>query len=59
MNLESTAVVLNGSELYITASIGVSEYKVGDTEDTLLQRADQAMYWAKERGRNMVCLSCN
>jgi len=56
INLEKTAVVLKKKELYITASIGVSEYKAGDTEDTLLQRADHAMYRAKKSGRNKVCL---
>jgi diguanylate cyclase (GGDEF)-like protein len=57
INLEKTAVVFKRKELYVTASIGASEYKAGDTEDTLLQRADQAMYRAKKSGRNKVCLS--
>ena len=49
-------MTFKGKELHITASIGVIEYKASDTEDTLLQRADQAMYKAKESGRNKVCL---
>ncbi|NVN93527.1 MAG: GGDEF domain-containing protein [Desulfuromonadales bacterium] len=56
-NLERTAVILDGKEYFMTASIGGSEFRVGDTEDTLLQRADHAMYRAKETGRNRVCLS--
>ena len=56
LTLEKTAIILNGKELYITASIGVSEYKVNDTVDTLLQRADHTMYRAKKSGRNKVCL---
>jgi diguanylate cyclase (GGDEF)-like protein len=53
--MEKTAVLHDGSEFFITASIGVSEYKAGDTAETLLSRADQAMYRAKETGRNRVC----
>ena len=53
--LEKTAIIHNGSEFFISVSIGVSEYRAGDTRETLLQRADQAMYTAKESGRNKVC----
>ncbi|MDD2737109.1 MAG: diguanylate cyclase [Desulfuromonadaceae bacterium] len=54
-NLEKTAVFYDESEFFITASIGVSEYKTGDTQETLLSRADKAMYRAKDTGRNRVC----
>jgi diguanylate cyclase (GGDEF)-like protein len=35
-------------------SIGVSQYQGGDTAESLLHRADQAMYRAKQAGRNRV-----
>ena len=54
-NLEKTAVLHDGCEFFITASIGISEYQTGDTQETLLNRADKAMYRAKETGRNRVC----
>ncbi len=38
----------------ITASFGVSEYKEGDTSESLFKRADEALYLAKEKGRNKV-----
>ncbi len=45
--------IIDDLEFYFTASIGVATYP-GDGEDaeTLLKRADTAMYWAKERGKN-------
>lgn len=37
-----------------TASFGVAAYRSGDDEETLLRRADDALYCAKESGRNRV-----
>lgn len=39
----------------ITASFGVAEYEAGDTPGTIFKRADNALYQAKENGRNKVC----
>lgn len=44
---------VDGQELFITASIGVSLYPVdGSDAETLVRNADIAMYRAKERGRD-------
>lgn len=40
--------------LKISASFGVTEYIPGDTEENIFERADEAMYKAKESGRNRV-----
>ncbi|MBU2140408.1 MAG: GGDEF domain-containing protein [Gammaproteobacteria bacterium] len=37
-----------------TISFGVTEYRLKDDEDTILKRADQALYQAKNMGRNRV-----
>ncbi len=38
----------------ITVSVGVAEYKLGETVPQLLTRADEALYQAKRDGRNRV-----
>ncbi|WP_163557478.1 sensor domain-containing diguanylate cyclase [Halomonas sp. NO4] len=40
----------------VTVSIGIATYQPGDTTKTLVKRADQAMYAAKQTGRN--CIHC-
>lgn len=43
--------------LSITVSIGVAQMRAGDTTDALMSRADNAMYAAKQQGRNRVVLA--
>jgi len=44
---------LEGAEIYVTTSIGITLYPEDSTEqDTLIKNADAAMYRAKEAGRN-------
>ncbi|MDT8334132.1 MAG: sensor domain-containing diguanylate cyclase [Desulfurivibrionaceae bacterium] len=43
-----------GDELGITVSIGLAEFQPGISRDALVDAADQALYRAKENGRNRV-----
>ncbi len=46
---------LDGAKLTMTLSIGVAEVTGKDSDETLLKRADIALYRAKAAGRNGVC----
>jgi diguanylate cyclase len=41
----------------ISVSIGVAAYRMGETDEELLQRCDQALYRSKSLGRNRVTLA--
>ncbi|MFZ6772818.1 GGDEF domain-containing protein [Undibacterium sp. SXout7W] len=55
-SVESNLADLNfgGKALSISASFGVAEKSANDTLETLVQRADQWLYFAKNNGRNQV-----
>jgi diguanylate cyclase (GGDEF)-like protein len=41
-------------ELRLTVSVGAAQYQPGESVDDTLRRADEALYRAKEKGRNRV-----
>lgn len=46
-------MILNGHEVFVTASIGITIYPHDSTDmDELIKNADSAMYRAKEEGKN-------
>jgi diguanylate cyclase (GGDEF)-like protein/putative nucleotidyltransferase with HDIG domain/PAS domain S-box-containing protein len=45
--------------LRLTASFGVAQSEPGDTVESLLRRADKALYKAKEEGRDRTCSFTN
>jgi len=56
--IESHLFVKDETELHITISIGVSTYpEDGDNPESLIMKADHALYDAKRTGRNRVCIS--
>ncbi|MCC2973520.1 diguanylate cyclase [Massilia sp. IC2-476] len=44
----------NGSEITLTVSVGVAEYRLGEAVAQAIGRADEALYVAKSLGRNRV-----
>jgi diguanylate cyclase (GGDEF)-like protein len=51
--VRETVVTIKEFSLSVTISIGIAQFKDGvDTWDTLLNRADNAMYEAKKKGRD-------
>jgi diguanylate cyclase (GGDEF)-like protein len=56
--IAATPVVVSDHEIHVTASIGVAGKDENTLQlETLIARADQAMYIAKHRGRNCVAMS--
>lgn len=55
--IEKEKIILRRQDTHVTVSIGVASLPF-DTkdEDELVQKADKAMYNAKAKGRNQVCL---
>ncbi len=56
-SVEASAATAAGVPIRVTLSVGVAEWRDGEPRDALIQRADEALYAAKERGRNRVELS--
>lgn len=52
---KASAATYNGSPIALTISLGVAEYREQDSITLLFGRADQALYKAKELGRDRVC----
>lgn len=53
-DIENLKIPYKNSFIKLTISAGTTSYQSGDNMDTLLQRADDNLYTAKENGRNCV-----
>lgn len=52
--IERKPFTTQAGEIPCTASIGVAEHQAGESPDRTIARADDALYRAKEKGRNRV-----
>lgn len=50
--ISQTVIPLSGQPYRVTISVGLAAFLPGDTPETLLARADAALYAAKDDGRN-------
>lgn len=57
-NVENMSIALaDGTILQVTISIGIAERINADTVSSIIERADKALYYAKENGRNRACMN--
>ena len=52
--IRNNKLVYKGIGMSVTMSIGATKFIQGDTPDTLISRADKALYKAKESGKDQV-----
>lgn len=44
----------NDEKLHITATFGIAEFNKDDTSEKIIKKADYALYYGKENGRNQI-----
>jgi two-component system, sensor histidine kinase LadS len=52
-----TAFCFDQQEVYSSVSVGITMVKKNDTAESLIERADKALYRAKDKGRNQTQIS--
>lgn len=56
-SIEAYPFIYDGQEIAVTASLGIATLKNRDDPKRLFNKADEALYQAKDAGRNQVCFS--
>lgn len=53
--VRNSKLIYKGDNLSVTTSIGTTKFLNSDTPETLIARADQALYKAKKSGKDKIC----
>ncbi|MGA2975592.1 MAG: diguanylate cyclase [Spirochaetia bacterium] len=53
-DMEEARFPCGGGDVGVTVSIGVARYSHGESQESWIERADRAMYQAKQAGRNRI-----
>lgn len=53
-SIEKQSVDAKGKQLFVTITMGIAEYKEGDSIRTLVGEADEKLYYGKKHGKNQV-----
>lgn len=56
-SIKSCSFHYRGEDVRVTVSCGISRFSEGDTVDQVFERADKALYAAKDQGRNRCVLA--
>ena len=54
-HIENCAFRYKDTPVPVTLSCGIAQFHARDTLEEVFERADRAMYVAKDKGRNQVC----
>lgn len=52
--IDESKLLYKGHNIHLTLSAGISSYVAGDTAESLIERADRALYDAKDDGKNCL-----
>ena len=54
--ISGNKLIYKGQNIGVTASIGATKFKLGDTQDSFIARADSALYKSKHNGKNQFTM---